>query len=349
MKRVGWRLTEKGGLVKGSGGLFAPCGSRMALAGLTLLFALSSCVSSSLTAIPKPDTSPVPMTGKCLQGNCQEGEGTFKLDVGGKYVGKFSQGKFNEQGTITLADGDSFAGLFNYGRYQGGGPVVVGGKKGNCLKDSDCLNGAGMITFEDKTVYDGKFRLGKLEGYAVVTTPDGKTYKGTYVKGKLEGPGTITTSNDVSLMGSFKNGQLNGKVMIIYPFGTRFAGTFKDGEYDSDGVMTFPNGITGKCKEGNCIDGTGTLVLSDGSSYRGGFKECRKNGYGIFTSADGGIYKGEYKDGKRDGVGTYIFPSGIKYTGSYKDDERDGRGVYFFANGTSHTVYYDKGVLKSED
>jgi len=316
----------------------------------TILLALGldqACVKTK-QAVLQPDATPVEFTGKCQEGDCQDGSGTLLLDGGGQYVGGFVQGRFNDQGTITLANKMSFKGIFRFGRYGGGEVVAADGKKGTCLLGSDCLTGSGQIKFEDKTVYEGKFRMGLLEGYGFITTPEGKTYKGIYVKNKLEGNGTIISSSGSNVTGIFKDGKLDGAVTIIFKTGTRFTGTFKDGEYYKEGVLTFPNQITGKCIAGNCIDGTGSLVLSDGSTYQGGFKECRKHGNGVFVSADGAIYKGEYKEGKRHGLGTYIFPSGIKYTGTYKNDQRDGKGLYFFANGKTHSVTYENGVLKSE-
>ncbi len=313
-----------------------------------LALSLSTACAKTKPIVLQADNSPVEFIGKCQEGDCQNGPGTLKLDGGGQYVGGFLQGKFNEQGMLTLPSGMSFTGNFRFGRYEGGAVVMADGKKGTCLKGTDCLNGTGQIKLEDKTVYEGRFRLGLLEGHGFITTPEGKTYKGLYLKNKLEGSGSITSTSGSSATGLFKDGKLYGEVMIIFKTGSKFTGIFKDGEYAKDGVLSFPNNISGKCLAGNCIDGIGTLIISDGSSYQGGFKDCRKHGNGVFTSPDGAVYKGEYKEGKRNGLGTYIFPSGIKYTGTYKNDQRDGKGLYFFANGKSHSVTYENGVLKSE-
>ena len=42
---------------------------------------------------------------ECIQGNCQNGQGTFTFSSGAKYVGEYKDGKRNGQGTFTFPDG----------------------------------------------------------------------------------------------------------------------------------------------------------------------------------------------------------------------------------------------------
>ena len=44
--------------------------------------------------------------------------------------------------------------------------------------------------------------------------------------------------------------------------------------------------------------------------YVGGFKEDKKNGYGIYTYTDGVKYMGEFKNDMKEGKGKYLFLDG---------------------------------------
>ncbi len=51
-------------------------------------------------------------------------------------------------------------------------------------------------------------------------------------------------------------------------------------------ICLLPLQVFAQCTEGNCVDGKGTMVFSDGKAK----------------------YVGEFKNGKRDGKGTMMFP-----------------------------------------
>jgi hypothetical protein len=50
------------------------------------------------------------MTGKCIQGDCVNGVGTFVYQDGTRYVGEWRDGKQHGQGTETYPDGSKYAG-----------------------------------------------------------------------------------------------------------------------------------------------------------------------------------------------------------------------------------------------
>ena len=304
---------------------------RRILFGLAPVLVLSGCLGRGAVTKPKLFSPPpmIDMSGHCANGSCQDGQGDFVLNSGGKYSGNFIGGRFNGKGKLTLAAGASFEGLFQDSRYKGGGKVSLPGwGDGKCESNTDCLEGrSGSLVLDNGYKYRGHFRHGMLNGFGAIITTDGKELKGVFADNLLNGQGTITTDDGASYRGGFVKGKMDGKVTIIFPSGSRFAGIFKGGTYVKNGKLTFPNGISGKCLSGDCVNGTGVLLLSDGGRYQGAFKDCRKDGKGSFTSADGSTYIGEYKKGKRHGLGTYIFPSGIKYIGTYVAGKRDGRGI----------------------
>ena len=92
----------------------------------------------------------------------------------------------------------------------------------------------------------------------------------------------------------------------------------------------------GKCVEGDCENGKGTMTWTDGDKYVGEYKDGKTHGQGTYTWANGNKYVGEFKDDKRHGQGTYTWANGDKYVGEYKDDKRLGQGTYTWANGDKY-------------
>ena len=82
-------------------------------------------------------------------------------------------------------------------------------------------------------------------------------------------------------------------------------------------VCLLPLHVFAQCTEGNCVDGKGTMLFSDG----------------------GPKYVGQFKNGKRDGKGTMMFPDpktsvGQKqYEGQWKEDQPNGKGTLTFYDG----------------
>ena len=62
----------------------------------------------------------------------------------------------------------------------------------------------------------------------------------------------------------------------------------------------------GKCLEGNCKNGRGTMIFSDGTKYIGQFKSGKWHGRGTLTFPDGNKYAVEFKDGMQRREGNWI-------------------------------------------
>ena len=56
---------------------------------------------------------------ECIQGNCQNGQGTFIKKGEYQYVGQFKDGKFHGQGTGTFPNGEKYVGEFKDGKRNG--------------------------------------------------------------------------------------------------------------------------------------------------------------------------------------------------------------------------------------
>ena len=53
-----------------------------------------------------------------------------------------------------------------------------------------------------------------------------------------------------------------------------------------------------KCTQGDCKNGFGTAVFTNGGKYVGEWKDGKQHGQGTVTKADGSQYSGEFKEGK---------------------------------------------------
>ena len=86
------------------------------------------------------------------------------------------------------------------------------------------------------------------------------------------------------------------------------------------------------CKVGNCTNGTGTMVWSNGDQYVGGWKDSKTHGVGTMTWSNGTKYVGDWKNGKEDGIGTLTWPNGAQYVGEWKYGKQHGQGKLTTAN-----------------
>jgi len=92
------------------------------------------------------------------------------------------------------------------------------------------------------------------------------------------------------------------------------------------------------CISGNCKDGKGTYLFTNGDKYEGNFADSHLNGFGKYTDATGNIYTGNFKNDKFNGVGKFVRSDGTKYIGEFVDGKRHGLGTQWFSD-----TYKEKG------
>jgi hypothetical protein len=61
----------------------------------------------------------------------------------------------------------------------------------------------------------------------------------------------------------------------------------------------------------------GTAQYPSGSSYEGGWKDGKYEGYGVLRLKGGSVYEGIFKEGFRHGFGRLQMPSGNSYEGQF--------------------------------
>ncbi len=146
-----------------------------------------------------------------------------------------------------------------------------------CLK-GNCFNGEGVYEYDDKSIYEGSFSDGEVDGAGKFTTSDGETYFGRWDMGKYmgefaliedkaegcvkgncnNGKGTYIFANQLAIyIGEFKDFEPSGKGKCHYRNGDAYQGKWKNGLFHGKGTFKTQN---------NSISGTwdkGTLTNSD--------------------------------------------------------------------------------------
>lgn len=102
------------------------------------------------------------------------------------------------------------------------------------------------------------------------------------------------------------------------------------------------------CTYGNCQNGKGTYVYSNGYRYEGNFVNGLREGRGMLKGSDGSWFDGMWLQDKFHGQGTYVWPNGAKYTGAWVNGIQNGYGIYFYANGDKYTGYFKENLFHGE-
>lgn len=89
--------------------------------------------------------------------------------------------------------------------------------------------------------------------------------------------------------------------------------------------------------------GKGTLIFSDGSSFRGEWKYQKMHGKGHMKMADGAEIKGIWKNGKKHGFFWEKTKEGHVLQVNHKDDLATGEGVFTYKNGSWFRANYKEG------
>ena len=115
------------------------------------------------------------------------------------------------------------------------------------------------------------------------------------------------------------------------------------------GVRLLPDGVV---KEGNVIDGQGTMMWGNNAAlYKGEWSYGLPHGAGQYIDSFGNKYDGEFKLGFFWGNGKFFSkPYQYSYTGKYAMGKKHGKGKIIYSNKTSYDgdwlqdVMHGKGV-----
>ncbi len=99
-------------------------------------------------------------------------------------------------------------------------------------------------------------------------------------------------------------------------------------------AMLASAGSYAQCIDGNCEDGYGVYLYSNGERYEGYWNDGKQNGFGAYTMTSGDTYVGQFLNNAYNGKGTYSWAQdGCKYIGHWQNGNRQGIGTYILSDG----------------
>ncbi len=208
-------------------------------------------------------------------------------------------------------------------------------QNGKCIS-GDCYNGTGTYQWPTNDKFTGQFVDGKITGQGVYTWANGTRYEGEWLNNFQHGHGLLTlpdgrTQRGRWAYGEFKSQEPPSAVASSTPKPkpkpkpTPTTSTRPTTSSSSSTTTTSSTPKRKGCQVGDCINGFGKLVLSNGESYEGNFV-----------------------NGKFQGNGTYIWPDRRKYIGEWKNGKRDGKGAYYLPNLQKKVGLWANGVFVRE-
>jgi SH3-like domain-containing protein len=109
-------------------------------------------------------------------------------------------------------------------------------------------------------------------------------------------------------------------------------------------LLWLPKSTSALCVQGDCANGHGTFVLSDGRKYVGEFQEGVRTGRGMMTYPDGAKYVGDWQNDEPNGKGTLILVDKFEYTGEFANGARHGEGTFETADGKKYVGQWQNDV-----
>lgn len=135
-------------------------------------------------------------------------------------------------------------------------------------------HGLGTYTWEDGTVYQGRWRNDLMEGNGKLSFANGNFYEGNFSKGVPFGKGVYKWANGDIYQGGFLDGKMHGRGILITQTGERHEGSWIDNEVNGEGIHYYANG----------------------SQYIGSWSNGKRNGKGIMLYINGDTEQGMYVD-----------------------------------------------------
>jgi hypothetical protein len=185
----------------------------------------------------------------------------------------------------------------------------------------------------------------KFNGYGVYIKEDKSIIEGIFHEGELDGPGRVIVANGDLFKGIYQNGFLNNKGIFIDFAGNIYEGDFKLNIMEGFGKETFVDGSSfeGEYKR-NKKNGKGKFVWNDGSYYHGELQDNNLHGKGIYSWASGLKYEGDWSKGAMHGSGVITTPNGDYYEGGFKDNKKDGFGLFWWNERKYYLGFWQDGL-----
>lgn len=195
----------------------------------------------------------------------------------------------------------------------------------------DKMEGFGVLTKANE-LYIGKFHEGKPNGYLQLFKNKKIFYDGYWKDGIFNGKGTLYKEDGVIKSGEWNNGNLIQTLVDVQLPTGRYLGYAKNKKPDGLGQMNYSNGSTykGQWKNGQW-HGEG-LYINQNDSIFAIWNKGKANGDAIYRTKDV-FFEGTFIDNTPVGIGNLTTSDGTFYSGNWVDGKRDGMGDMLFANG----------------
>lgn len=271
-------------------------------------------------------------SAQCIEGNCQNGRGTYQFDNGNKYRGDFRRGLMHGKGIIVFGNDNTY-----------NGDWVAGMREG-----------LGVFTFATGNVYSGSFSKNKFSGQGTMNFASGNKYIGNWEEDQPNGQGIFYFSGNDRYEGSFVNGKFTGNGTMYYKNNEKYVGQWQDNQrqgygkmYRSNGTVIEGNWVNGQIKVQNASNTEGSKISEVATAGNEMLQDCNKiyckNGKGTFQYGDGSKWIGEFKDGVPEGQGTCQYANGDKYVGRFERHAPQGEGTMYHANGRIVSAMWEYG------
>lgn len=198
--------------------------------------------------------------GKCIEGNCYDGIGTYEYSNGFKYEGSWANGRPNGSGKVIIKGEESDEIIeSNFSDGKAIGPVLsikhVNGHEIRYEGQMENLvyHGEGKITYSDGSTYSGRWIKGKKNGYGKFIYADGSIYTGEFKDSMKNGHGTFQFSENEKYEGNFINDSFDGQGTYYYPDGSKYIGSWKNDKEEGEGILYDSDGNVSQ--EGKWVKG----------------------------------------------------------------------------------------------
>ncbi len=224
-----------------------------------------------------------------LINNIPNGSGEHVVENSIRYVGVFSNGKYDGLGKIEYSDGSYYEGMFK----------------------NNQLNGEGVLYCANGDIINGTFTNGQPGGFCDYEYSDGNLFSGTMINGLKHGEGTFQWLNGDKYVGSFVDDKRDGYGVLTYANGDSYTGNWSQGFCSGYGVYVWKDGkkYEGKFENSIMNDTECKITYPDGSIYIGEISDGLQNGNGTLTYSNGDIAKGSFSSGELSGQADYYFSS----------------------------------------
>lgn len=216
--------------------------------------------------------------------------------------------------------------------------------------EGNCQDGWGKYTYNNG-YYQGFWKNGQKSDFGLYQWNTGDGFSGSWANDKIDGYGTFRYSNGDQYDGTFVNGQRNGQgIYYSKKDDITYYYEFKDDKIIKTLNMNATS-LSQGCTKGDCQNGFGKFVFSNGDYYTGEFINGKLK-KGVYKFSNGHMYMGEFsQNSKFEGYGfySYVNENSDCYFGYWSNGNRNGLGIGFKDKVSSIGMWKDSMLIKNMD